>query len=422
MQIAQICRNSTEQNNTDAVSTVKQYEQYGEAAGSHTCKTNTSSPDVMHQRNAEKEEPLWAHSGSGMCVVGGGVPFSSTQERIREEGQHCPSESLMETHEEAELCFPELLNASCLKPVVSQTNALVYQILLFIFSPLTVALNLVVIISVAHFRQLHTPTNLLLLSLAVSDLLVGLVLMPVEVLRKMTCWFLGDSMCSLYIFFAWLSVSASVGDMVLISVDRYVAICDPLHYTNKVTMKRVKVCICLCWFCSCCYCFVILNDDLTQSGKYPICQGQCVIIYDFVASAIDLVATFILPISAIIALYMSVFVVAVSQARAMRSHITSITAQRSGKAVANKSELKAARSLGILVVVFLICFCPYYIVSLTGNSFIPSLPFYMTYVMYLNSCVNPLIYSLFYPWFRKAVRLIFTLQILQSDSCDSTMV
>ncbi|XP_029980172.1 trace amine-associated receptor 13c-like [Sphaeramia orbicularis] len=327
----------------------------------------------------------------------------------------------METHEEAELCFPELFNASCLKPMVSQTDAAVYHILLFTFSPLTSALNLMVIISVAHFRQLHTPTNLLLLSLAVSDLLVGLVLMPAEILLKMTCWFLGDSMCSLYTFLAWWSVSASVGDMVLISVDRYVAICDPLHYTNKVTVKRVKVCICLCWFCSGCFCFGILNDGLTHLGKYRICQGECVIFINFVAGAIDLVATFILPISAIIALYMSVFVVAVSQARAMRSHITSITAQRSGKAVANKSELKAAGSLGVLVVVFLSCFCPFYILSLTDNSLIASLP-YMTFVMYLNSCLNPLIYSLFYPWFRKAVRLIFTLQILQSDSCDSTMV
>uniref|UniRef100_A0A673B068 Trace amine-associated receptor 13c-like n=2 Tax=Sphaeramia orbicularis TaxID=375764 RepID=A0A673B068_9TELE len=328
----------------------------------------------------------------------------------------------METHEEAELCFPELLNTSCLKPVVSQTEALVYHILLFTFSPLTVVLNLMVIISVAHFRQLHTPTNLLLLSLAVSDLLVGLVLMPVEILRKITCWFLVDSMCSLYLFLAWFSVSTSVGDMVLISVDRYVAICDPLHYTNKVTVKRVKVCICLCWFCSGCYCFVILNDNLTHPGKHRTCQGECVSHMYFFSGIIDLVATFILPVSAIFALYMSVFVVAVSQARAMRSHITSITAQRSGKAVANKSELKAARSLGVLVVVFLICFCPFYIVSLTGNSFIPLLAFCMTFVMYLNSCVNPLIYSLFYPWFRKAVRLIFTLQILQSDSCDYTMV
>ncbi|XP_029981150.1 trace amine-associated receptor 13c-like [Sphaeramia orbicularis] len=322
----------------------------------------------------------------------------------------------METHEEAEFCFPELLNTSCLKPVVSQTNAVVYHILLFTFSPLTVALNLMVIISVAHFRQLHTPTNLLLLSLAVSDLFVGLVMMPAEILLKMTCWFLGDSMCSLYVFLGWLSVSASVGDMVLISVDRYVAICDPLHYTHKVTVKRVKVCICLCWFCSGCFCFGILNDNLTHPGKY-ICQGECVISISHVAEVVDLVSTFILPISAIIALYMSVFVVAVSQARAMRSHITSITAQRSGKAVAKKSELKAARSLGVLVVVFLICFCPYYCVYLAADTSVTvTVYFYASFLMYINSCLNPLIYSLFYPWFRKSVKQIFTMQILQPDS------
>ncbi|XP_029980985.1 trace amine-associated receptor 13c-like [Sphaeramia orbicularis] len=323
----------------------------------------------------------------------------------------------METHEEAELCFPELLNTSCLKPVVSQTNAVVYHILLFTLSPLTVALNLMVIISVAHFRQLHTPTNLLLLSLAVSDLFVGLVMIPGEILRNMTCWFLGDSMCSLCTFLAWLSVSASVGDMVLISVDRYVAICDPLHYTNKVTVKRVKVCICLCWFCSGCYCFGILKDNLTHPGKYHICQGECMISINLVAEVVDLVSTFILPICAIIALYMSVFVVAVSQARAMRSHITSITAQRSGKAVANKSELKAARSLGVLVVVFLICFCPYYCVYLAADTSVTvTVYFYLKFLMFFNSCLNPLIYSLFYPWFRKSVKQIFTMQILQPDS------
>ncbi|XP_029980175.1 trace amine-associated receptor 13c-like [Sphaeramia orbicularis] len=323
----------------------------------------------------------------------------------------------METHEEAELCFPELLNASCLKPMVSQTEVLVYHILLFTFSPLTVALNLMVILSVAHFRQLQTPTNLLLLSLAVSDFFVGLVLIPGEILRNMTCWFLGDSMCSLYTFLAWWSVSASVGDIVLISVDRYVAICDPLHYTNKVTMKRVKVCICLCWFCSGCYCFGILNDNLTHPGKYHICQGECMISISHVADAVDVVATFILPISAIIALYMSVFVVAVSQARAMRSHITSITAQRSGKAVANKSELKAARSLSVLVVVFLMCFCPYYCVYLAADaSFTAAVYFYANFLMCINSCLNPLIYSLFYPWLRKSVKQIFTMQILQPDS------
>uniref|UniRef100_A0A672ZEK6 G-protein coupled receptors family 1 profile domain-containing protein n=1 Tax=Sphaeramia orbicularis TaxID=375764 RepID=A0A672ZEK6_9TELE len=331
--------------------------------------------------------------------------------------------SLMETYEEAELCFPKLLNASCQKPVNSQVKNLILHILLFIFSPMTVALNLLVIITVSHFRQLHTPTNLILLSLAVSDLLVGLVPMPGEVYLHFNCWFLGDLMCSSYNLITYVSVSASVGNMVLISIDRFIAICDPLHYTHKVTITRVKVHVCLCWFGSVGFSILILNDNLTHPGKYHICYGQCFVIIGLIARIIDLVFSFFLPIVVIVVLYMSVFVVAVSQARAMRSHITAITAQQSVKGVANKSELKAARTLGVLVLVFLNCYCPYFGMLFTEDVALHNASFsYVTFLLHLNSCLNPLIYALLYPWFRKAIKLIFTLQILQPGSSETNIL
>uniref|UniRef100_A0A4W6F7C0 G-protein coupled receptors family 1 profile domain-containing protein n=1 Tax=Lates calcarifer TaxID=8187 RepID=A0A4W6F7C0_LATCA len=328
----------------------------------------------------------------------------------------------MGTQDGAELCFPEL-NTSCRKPTPPWSEAVLLNILLSFISALIVALNLLMPFFFFPFRQLHTPTNILLLSLAVSDFLVGLLLMPVEIFLRTSCWFLGDLMCSLYNYVSLIITSASIGDMVLISADRYVAICDPLHYTTRVTGRRVKLCVCLCWLCSVFYNSLFVKDDLTQPDRHSSCYGECVIVINYVAGAIDLVLTFIFPVTIIIILYMRVFVVAVSQARAMRSHITAVTLQRSASLTTKKSELKAARTLGVLVVVFLICFCPYYCVSLAGDNLLnTSSASIVLYLFYFNSCINPVIYALFYPWFRKVLKLVVTLQILQPGSHEANIL
>ncbi|XP_031162449.1 trace amine-associated receptor 13c-like [Sander lucioperca] len=317
---------------------------------------------------------------------------------------------MTETQDGAELCFPQLFNTSCRKLTPPRFEVMLIHTLLYSISLLTVALNLLVIISVSHFRQLRTPTNILLLSLAVSDFLVGLLVMPGEIFRNTSCWFLGDFVCTLYNYLSSIITTSSIGDIVLISVDRYVAICDPLHYTTRITVNRVKLCVYLCWLYSVSYSFLFVKDDLTQLGRYNSCYGECVFVVLYVEGVIDVVLSFFVPVILIIALYLRVFAVAVSQARAMRSHITAVTLQLSVTPKAKKSELKAARTLGVLVVVFLMCFCPYYTTS------------YVLFVFYCNSCLNPVIYALFYPWFRKAVKLIVTLQILQPGSCETNML
>ncbi|XP_071373537.1 trace amine-associated receptor 13c-like [Centroberyx affinis] len=327
----------------------------------------------------------------------------------------------METLAGAELCFPHLLNTSCRKPMRPPSEAILLHILLSSISLLTVAVNLLVIISISHYRQLHTPTNLLLLSLAVSDLLMGL-LMPFGIIFAGGCWFLGDLMCSVSCFVVFSIISVSVGNMVLISVDRYVAICDPLRYPTKVTPGRVKICVFLCWCCAFLYCSLILMDQLTQPGRYNSCVGECVAVINDNAEAVDLVFGFIAPVTIIIVLYIRVFVVAVSQARAMRSHIAAVTLQVS--VTAKKSERKAARTLGIVIAVFLICFCPYHCVSLAGQNTLvnASSEALVVCLFYVNSCLNPVIYALFYPWFRKTIKLIVTLQILQPYSCEANIL
>nr|XP_049584731.1 trace amine-associated receptor 13c-like [Syngnathus scovelli] len=316
--------------------------------------------------------------------------------------------------EPGEACFPQLGNLSCRKPP-SLPGVLLPAVLLPAVCLLTVLLNLLVVVAISHFRRLHTPTNLLLLSLAVSDLLVGLLVWPGEIYTSAGCWALGDVACLAYHCVAFTATSASVGHMVLISVERYVAICRPLRYNLTVTLRRVQGCVCLCWLLSVLHTGVLLRAQLARPQKTSPCYGQCLIEVDLEAGLQDLLLTFVLPLGIIVALYSCVFAAALSQARfAARSRVACSKARPSG---AKKSELKAARTLGVLVLVFLMCFCPFYIYSLAGGlSFSSSAAQYLLYLFDFNSCANPLIYALFYPWFRRAAGHVVTLRILRPGS------
>ncbi|KAK2840306.1 hypothetical protein Q5P01_014046 [Channa striata] len=329
-----------------------------------------------------------------------------------------------------ELCFPQL-NASCRKERRPHIETVLLYILLLSLSLLTVMLNLLVITSISHFKQLHTPTNFLILSLAFSDFFVGL-LMSFQILLTNGCWLLGDVICALYSVLGFIITSASVGTMVLISVDRYIAICDPLHYHTKVTVRAVIHCTCLCWACSVVYNSLIMKDNLKQPGSdnlkqpgmYNSCAGECVIVLNLIERVADVILTFIIPITVIIVLYMRVFVVVVSQARAMRSHVAPASLQHSHTLTAKKSELKAARTLGLVIVVFLLCIFPYFCVSLLDQHILldTSSVAFVICLAYVNSCLNPMIYVFFYPWFRKSIRFIVTFDILKPGSSDTQML
>lgn len=325
---------------------------------------------------------------------------------------------MMDSVAATKLCYPQLLNLSCRVSADSGSKAVLLYTLLSFLAVLTVALNLLVVLSISHFKQLHTPTNLLLLSLAIADLLVGLLVMPVETVRiTEPCWIMGELMCALSYIVGFTLTSASVGNMVLISADRYVAICYPLQYSRRITRSRVEVTVCLCWAFSVLYNGLILKDHLQQPNRYRSCYGECVVVISYVSGAVDLVFTFIGPCSVIVVLYMRVFVVAVSQARATHTHIAA-AAGVSVKVTAKKSERKAARTLGVVIMMFLMTFCPYYYPSLAGQETTNSALAWpiVSWLLYLNSCMNPIIYAFFYPWFRKSIKFIITLKILEKDS------
>uniref|UniRef100_A0A3Q3WLY3 G-protein coupled receptors family 1 profile domain-containing protein n=1 Tax=Mola mola TaxID=94237 RepID=A0A3Q3WLY3_MOLML len=308
-------------------------------------------------------------------------------------------------------------------PLQVRKSCSVLFTLLAFASLLTVILNLLVIISISHFRQLHTPTNALLLSLAVADLVVGLLVMPIEGLRYIqTCWLLGKLMCALTPYVSYTLVSVSVGNLVLISIDRYLAICDPLLYSTKITLNRVKNVICLCWVISLLYNGCILMRHLGQPDRLSSCHGECVVDISHLVGTVDLFMNFVVPCTVMVVLYVRVFVVAISQVRVIRlqAAATSVPAAPTVK----NSERKAARTLGIVIAVFLTCFCPYYYPAVADEDASNSLSYFavLSWLMLLNSFLNPLIYALFYPWFRKAIKLILTLRILRSHSREAKIL
>ncbi|KAM4537676.1 trace amine-associated receptor 13c-like [Fundulus diaphanus] len=324
----------------------------------------------------------------------------------------------MDGGRDSSLCFPHH-NSSCRRLRTPLSHTALFHILLALVSLLTVMLNLLVVVSISHFRQLHTPTNALLLSLAVSDLVVGLLVMPIEGLRYLeTCWLLGRLMCALTPYVSYCMISASLGHMVLISVDRYVAICDPFCYPTRITLVNVKICVSLCWVGSMLYNGLILMGHLDQPHRFSSCHGECVVIINHVSGTVDLFVSFIAPCTIMVALYFRVLLAALSQLRLIRSQ-TAATAVKTAQAV-SRSEWKAARTLAIVVAAYVICFCPYFYPSFAGEVTSNSFSYFaaLSWIMMLNSIMNPLIYAFFYPWFRKAIKLILTLKILQPESCQ----
>uniref|UniRef100_A0A8C6U4Y2 G-protein coupled receptors family 1 profile domain-containing protein n=1 Tax=Neogobius melanostomus TaxID=47308 RepID=A0A8C6U4Y2_9GOBI len=267
-------------------------------------------------------------------------------------------------------------------------------------------------------RQLHSSTNLILLSLAVSDFLIGLVVIPIFSNMWKFCWYFGELLCGLIYLVPSTAIMASVGTVVLISVDRYVAICDPLHYPTKMTERVINISISVCWIYGLLYAISVYADNVINEEKYRFCHGECMV---HTSRDGNFVLAFVIPVTTIVVLYMKVFAKAASQAHAIRSKVTTVTSKTS-----RKSEIKAARNLGIVVIVYLMCYSPYYIVALYSRAnfliFGVSIHRISIYLSFLNSCINPLIYAMLYPWFRKAIGFIITLQILRNGSLSVLFV
>ena len=108
-------------------------------------------------------------------------------------------------------------------PYMELWKAIIITIILGFIIIGTIVGNVLVCTAVAIVRKLRTPSNLLIVSLAVSDLLVALLVMPFAAMYEvMGRWMLGDRFCDAWTSLDVMLCTASILNLCMISVDRYV--------------------------------------------------------------------------------------------------------------------------------------------------------------------------------------------------------
>ncbi|XP_036003179.1 trace amine-associated receptor 1-like [Fundulus heteroclitus] len=302
------------------------------------------------------------------------------------------------------------------------TNPSIICISLYIFlgilSVVTVCGNFLVIISIIYFRQLHTPTNYLILSLAVADLLVGVLVFPFSMAFTVTsCLHYESLFCKIRDGFDVTMCTSSILNLCCISIDRYHAVCEPLTYRTKINSQVTAVMILFSWGVSVLIGISIIVAGFSQGTCEEICSVDII-----VANTMGPVFSFYLPAVTMLCIYFKIFLVAQRQLNSIQN--TNCPNIKSGATI-SRTERKATKTLAIVMGVFLLCLTPYFICVVFQPLYSNPLPVPVTetlnWLTLSNSMLNPLIYAFFYSWFRSAFRLVISGKIFQTDLANYSL-
>ena len=257
-----------------------------------------------------------------------------------------------------------------------------------------------VVLLIAKTRRLHSLANWFVLSLAVADFLVGVVVFPSSYFcnTSLSCNF------KVHVAFFWFSLHSSVTNICALTWDRYNAIVHPFRNMASRTEKRTGMVILAAWLIA----FVISLSLLV--GMYATESKTVLIVLRITCvSGFDIISCALL-------LYAVVRILMVARARSHQEPTTELQVQSYHSAIETYNSRRhrqhnAAPFIITIVLFFLGC---YIVVTsfVLCNAFscpVPDNVFQViTCLLVLNSAVNPLVYALLKKDIKEEIRnLIF---------------
>ncbi|XP_027758442.1 5-hydroxytryptamine receptor 2C [Empidonax traillii] len=321
-------------------------------------------------------------------------------------------------------------------------------LLILVVILLTIGGNILVIMAVSLEKKLQNATNFFLMSLAVADMLVGILVMPVSLVAVLYdyAWPLPKQLCPIWISLDVLFSTASIMHLCAISLDRYVAIRNPIEHSRFNSRTKAIMKIAAVWTISIGISMPIpvigLQDDsrVFVNGTCVLNDENFVLIGSFMAFFIPLIIMVITYCLTVQVLQRQATVFMCGEVPKQRrssvnclkkennaenismlhnhegaSHLNSPVNKeavlfRKGTMQSINNERRASKVLGIVFFLFLIMWCPFFITNVMSvlckeacdKDLLSELLDVFVWVGYVCSGVNPLVYTLFNKTYRRA--------------------